>query len=493
MQYFSNIGLISSIGTIWLLVDWAIRIIALFVVPRNRKPTAGTAWLLLIFLAPIFGALLFAVLGSTKLPKSRRQAQKTIDKNIRTIVKNFQKNRDSNNILKAQAPDKYAQLAKLSESLGGMPVFSGNKVELIPEYGDVINSIVADINKAKQFIHLEYFIIALDDTTLPIFDALAGAVKRGVIVRVMYDSLSIIRYPNYKQVKKRLESDGVIVQPILAIKLPGKGYVRPDLRNHRKLVVIDGTIGYTGSQNLIQRNYHRKDEIYYDELVVRVKGPIALQLAAVFVSDWYSETGVQLSYKDSGNIPPKIESYGSSMAQILPSGPGYDDENNLKLFTGLIHSAQKKVTIVNPYFIPDDALTTAITSATKRGVEVTMINSEVMDQIMVGHAQRSFYEAHMKAGVKIHLYNAPILLHSKFMIIDDEIVTVGSSNMDIRSFSLNLEVTLICYDPKVVKEFNKLASQYLSKSTEVKLKKWLERSKSQNLLDNISRLTSALQ
>ena len=493
MQYFGSIGLIENIGIGWIIIDWVIRIAALFVVPRNRKPTAGMAWLMLIFLAPLFGLLLFLVLGSPKLPKSRRNAQKTLDKTIKSTVKIFQQKHDYKDMLKAQAPEKYLQLAKLAESLGGLPVFSGNKIKLIPEYDDVIASIVTDINNAKHFIHLEYFIIAMDETTLPIFDALAAAVKRGVIVRVMYDSLSIVRYPKHKEVRRRLVADGVTVTPMLPIRLPGKGYVRPDLRNHRKLVVIDGTTGYTGSQNLIKRNYHRKDDIYYDEMVVRVQGPIALQLAAVFISDWYSETGVILDYKDLGNRPLKPEGSGDSLAQILPSGPGYDDENNLKLFTSLIHQAQKKITIINPYFVPDDALTTAITSARRRGVEVTMINSEVMDQLMVGHAQRSFYEVLMKAGVKIHLYNAPILLHSKFMIVDDDIVTVGSSNMDIRSFFLDLEVTLICYDPKVVNDFNKIAKLYLSKSTEISLEEWLKRSNFQNLLDNVARLTSALQ
>lgn len=492
MFHFDGIGLVSYAGTLWLILDWTIRISALFIVPRNRKPTAGMAWLLLIFLAPFFGMLLFIILGNPKLPKSRRNAQKTLDGIIKKALKGFQKNHDDA-LLDAQVPTKYLPLARLSESLGGLPVFSGNQVEVLPEYNDVIKRIVKDIDAAQKFVHLEYFIIALDEVTMPIFDALARAVKRGLIVRVMYDSLSTKRYPKHKEMKQRLLDDGVHVQPMLALKLPGKGYVRPDLRNHRKLVVIDGEIGYTGSQNLVQRDYHRKDDIYYDEMVVRLKGPITLQLAAVFVSDWFSETGVLLDYQNPTNLPAKIKSYGSSLAQVLPSGPGYDDENNLKLFTALIHMAQKRIVIVNPYFVPDDALTNAITSAIHRGVEVIMINSEAMDQWMVGHAQRSFYETFLRAGVKIHLYKAPILLHSKFMTVDDEIATIGSSNLDLRSFFLDLEVTLISYDHQVVKDLQKVEKRYLAKSSEIKLSHWLKRSKMQNLMDNIARLTAALQ
>lgn len=292
---------------------------------------------------------------------------------------------------------------------------------------------------------------------------------------------------------KRLAADGVEVQAMLPLKMPGKGYVRPDLRNHRKLVVVDGQIGYTGSQNLVRRNYHRKDDIYYDELVVRVQGPIALQLSAVFISDWYAETGELLDYKDFGTTPTEIKSFGTSLAQLLPSGSGYDDENNLKLFTSLLYAAKQRITITNPYFVPDDALTTAITSAAKRGVSVTLINSEAMDQWMVGHAQRSFYEALLTAGVNIYLYKAPVLLHSKFITVDDDIATVGSSNMDIRSFLLNMEVTLVSYDPAVVKQLHSVEADYLSRSKKVSIAQWHKRPRRQRLLDNIARLTAALQ
>jgi cardiolipin synthase len=394
--------------------------------------------------------------------------------------------------MSANAPTKYLPLSKLSDSLSHFPVFAGNDVKLIDEYNDAIDSIIKDIKEAKHYIHIEYFIIALDEITAPIFDALAEAVNRGVIVRVMYDSFSTKKYPNFKQMLVRLKGDGVIVQAMLPLKI-GKGYVRPDLRNHRKLVVVDGKIGYTGSQNLIQRNYHRKDKIYYDEMVVRLKGPIALQLSAIFLTDWYSETGMLLYPKDMPEEITNIKSYGDSLAQILPSGPGYDDENNLKLFTTLIHLAQRRIVITNPYFVPDDALTTAITSAAKRGVEVVLINSEVMDQWMVGHAQRSFYEVLLKAGVKIYWYKQPVLLHSKFITVDGEVATIGSSNLDIRSFELDLEVTLICYDPSVVKSLMKIETKYLARSKEITLSEWRKRPRTQVFLDNIARLTAALQ
>ncbi len=400
--------------------------------------------------------------------------------------------KDKYNLLNVPAPKKYDSIAKLSQSLSHMGVFGGNKLDILPEYNEAIASIVKDINSAQYFVHLEYFIIALDEVTEPIFVALEEAVKRDVSVRVLYDSFSTKKYPNFKNMLKRLKAGGVLVQEMLPLRI-GKDYVRPDLRNHRKLVVIDGKIGYTGSQNLIQRNYHRKDSIYYDEMVVRLEGPTVLQLGAVFLTDWYSETGKIIDQVDAYQNVLQIKSYGDSLAQVLPSGPGYDDENNLKLFTSLIHLAKEKIVITNPYFVPDESLITAITSAAKRGVEVILINSEVMDQWMVGHAQRSFYEVLLRAGVKIYWYKPPILLHSKFITVDGEIATIGSSNLDIRSFELDLEVTLIAYDPGLVKKLEAIEDQYIERSKQLTLKSWLKRPRRKVLQDNIARLTSALQ
>ncbi len=147
-------------------------------------------------------------------------------------------------------------------------------------------------------------------------------------------------------------------------------FARPDLRNHRKIVVIDGRVGFTGSQNLINRNYFRKDKIYYDELVAQVSGPAAVELNAVFITDWYAESGVLLDRKIEPEMLENPPLAGEALCQVLPSGSGFEDENNLKLFTSLIHAARHKLVITNPYFVPDESLLVAITSAALRGVDV---------------------------------------------------------------------------------------------------------------------------
>lgn len=490
MPEFLNIA--GPVGAVWLVLDWVLRIVALFVVPRGRKPTAGMAWLLFIFFFPLLGFLVFLVLGSPKLPAHRRTAQKTLDKALQQVLAKL-KRHDSKKLLSAEAPTEYKTLAKLSQSLTGLPVFGGNNIEILPEYDDVAPRMVKDIDAAKTYVHVEFFIVAIDAYTQPVFDALARAVKRGVTARLLYDAFATHRYPNWKEMIKQLETSGVHVQAMLPFRMPGKGYTRPDLRNHRKLLIVDGRVGYTGSLNLIRRDYHRKDDIYYDELVARVDGPVALQMSAVFLTDWHAETGEILEYQDTKSISKLVTARGTSLAQILPSGPGYEDENNLKLFTSLMHQAHDTITIVNPYFVPDDALTNAITSAARRGVTVTLINSEAMDQWMVGHAQRSFYDVFLAAGVRVYLYNAPVLLHSKFMVIDGRIATIGSSNLDIRSFTLNMEVTLTCYDPKVARKLQLVAEDCLTRSHALHLHEWRKRPRRQQLGENLARLTSALQ
>ena len=227
-------------------------------------------------------------------------------------------------------------------------------------------------------------------------------------------------------------------------------------------------VGFVGSQNLIDRTYHKKKNLkkglYYTELVARVTGPVVRQFNALFITDWYSETDVLVMEKLPAETRGVPIATGDVLCQALPSGPGFPDDNNLKLYTQLIHAATHKLTIANPYFVPDDALLTAITSAAQRGVDVTLISSEIGDQFLVYNAQRSYYEQLLRAGVKIYLYQSPILLHSKHLSVDDDIAVIGSSNMDLRSFTLNLEVLLVCYDKSVVAAMQPIFAGYLARA-----------------------------
>lgn len=482
----------------WLVAAWfgfelLVRVAAFFIVPRNRKPSSSAAWLLLIMLFPTIGLLTFLLIGSPKLSRRRRSDQALMDTIIHQAVDAAAADKDLKQFVHFDVPERYQAFVNLNTTLSKMPAFSGNKVSLLPEYNDTLAHIAKDIDSAKDFVHIEFFIIAMDDETEEIFQAMERAAARGVKVRVLFDAVGARRYPNSKGMKKRLDIAGIEWQAMLPVHLPGKRYERPDLRNHRKIVVIDGDTGYTGSLNIIRRNYHRRDKLYYDELMARVEGPVVNQLQGVFITDWYAESGELLNRELTPEFKLKLKKAGDVLAQVLPSGPGFEFENNLKLFNSLIYAARKRVVITNPYFVPDESLMAAIVTAAQRGVEVLLLNSDIMDQKMVGHAQRSFYEELLRAGVQVYWYPWPKLLHSKHITIDDDISVIGSSNFDIRSFELNLEVSMIVYDKGVTRALQKIEDVYIGRSKQITLEAWRTRPLHSRLLDNLARLTSALQ
>jgi cardiolipin synthase len=283
---------------------------------------------------------------------------------------------------------------------------------------------------------------------------------------------------------------------MLPVRVLDNEWSRFDLRNHRKIVVVDGAVGFTGSQNLINAHYNKAKTIKkgysYDELMVRVSGPIVLELEAIFAADWYSETEVVLTREDFAELRTEPEVTGAVTAQVLPSGPGQELESNWLLFTALIYHATTKLVIATPYFVPNTVLRTALTTAARRGVDVQLIVSGAADQFLVSRAQRANYEELLDAGVTIYLYKPPAILHAKTMSVDEHIAVLGSSNMDIRSFELNLEISLVVYDRQVVAALRELEQCYIQRSELLSREEWARRPFGQKLMQNITRLASEL-
>ena len=473
------------VGVALYLLDLTIKVIALGVIPKNRRPSSGMAWLLLIMIIPFLGFVIFLVLGRTKLERRRFEQQAEINATVAgrtadvpTLESGF------------PGPAYVESVATLNRNLGAQPATPGNRVDLFPGYADSIAAMTAEVEKAVTWVHVEFYITAWDDVTGPFYEALVRAVERGVKVRLLFDHLGSKGIAGYKEFTARLDTTGIEWHPMLPIA-PLKR--RPDLRNHRKILVIDGAVAFTGSQNLIEPGYNKpknhKLGREWVELVARVEGPVVSALNLLFATDWYSETGVKLA-EELGTASPSI---GEIEGQVIPSGPGFVTENNLRAFTTLLYSAQSRLSITSPYFVPDESLLYAITTAAQRGVEVELFVSEAGDQFMVYHAQRSYYEALLRAGVRIYMYPAPAILHSKFFSVDDDVAVIGSSNMDMRSFGLNYEVSLMLLGPEVVAEMRKVEDTYRAMAKELLLEDWLARSKGSAYWDNVMRLTAALQ
>ncbi len=475
-----------------LLVVLAIDVTAIIVIPRNRKPTAAMAWLLAILLVPILGILLFLLIGSMRLPQSRRSEQARIDGIIRSRARHAHLDADP-----VAWPRWFQRVVEQNERLTSLPALEGNYATVTGDYDGSIEMMTEEVGRARDFVHVEFFIVSWDDATRGFFAAMEAAVARGVTVRLLADYVASRRVTRSSETFAELDRIGVRWAWMLPVQpLKGK-YQRPDLRNHRKLVVVDGRVAFVGSQNLIDRSYDSpkniKRGLMWQELMARVEGPVVAEVNTVFLSDWLIETGEQLDVElRPATDVPMVQTPESVVCQLIPSGPAYRTENNLRLFLSLIHGATEQVILTSPYFVPDEAMVYAITTACQRGLDVQLFVSEIGDQGMVFHAQRSYYETLLEAGVRIFLYPAPYILHAKHFSIDDDIAVIGSSNMDIRSFSLNMEMMMMVRGRSFVEQIRSIEQGYRDAGRELTLDEWRREPPGATFLDGVARLASAL-
>ncbi|WP_239021675.1 cardiolipin synthase [Nocardioides jishulii] len=490
---YSDASLVAAVaGAVVVAISISMRVAALGIIPGNRRPSTGMAWLLLVLLNPMVGFIGFLFFGSNQVGRKRHRRLEEITARIREGTRDLPPPASVGSFSPA-----VRSAVTLNRTLGALPLHDDNDVLLLPDYGAAIGTMTQAVREARETVHVEFYIMALDEVTRPFLDALVEATERGVTVRLLFDHLGSRRIPGYRGLLSYLRSSRIHWRPMLPIKPLRGAFRRPDLRNHRKLLVVDGEIGFTGSLNLTEPGYnkprnHRLGREWV-ELMVRVEGPIVASLEVVFAGDWWLETDEELQvvgHRPTGRAP---ESLHQVPCHLVPSGPGYPSENNLRLFTTLIYAAQHRLSITSPYFVPDESLLYAVTTAAQRGVEVELFVSEQSDQFMVGHAQASYYRALLEAGVRIHRYPAPYVLHAKHFTVDEEVAVVGSSNMDQRSFSLNYELSLMMVHPGVVAAVREVEDTYRALSKELTLDEWDRRSVGAKYVDNVMRLTSALQ
>jgi cardiolipin synthase len=415
--------------------------VMLIYVPQKRSATASRTWLLFIFLLPWPGLILYWLFGRIYLPARRIRMQERASRFIREAQAQIGPR-------VAVAPELSPTLRRIPEvatQLGDFETLAGNRVELLTDYTATLKRIIADIDSAERHVHLLFYIFLADESGRSVGEALIRAAERGVQCRVLMDAVGSRQ--GLQRLGPHLRSKGVEVLEMLPVGLFRRNAARFDLRNHRKIVVIDGHIGYTGSQNIANPDFVKG--FPNEELMARVNGPVVAQLQAMFLADHYFETGVVL---DSRDFFPEPVEVGKSPCQVVPSGPGYQRENGRELIIAMLYSARERIVITTPYFVPDEPFLHAICAARlRREVEVHLVLSMHANQMITQFAQRSHYDDLLQAGVEIHLYR-PHFLHAKHLTIDEEVALIGSTNMDIRSFALNAEANLVIYDPSVVQE-----------------------------------------
>ena len=462
---------------LYLCSEWVIRLTMLLYVPQRRSASAARTWLLFIFLLPWPGLVIYALVGRIRVPAFRR----TLQEQAAEQIKKAQAQIGAQIVAKTELPLQLQIIPQQAKRLGMFEPFDGNAFEFLRDYEGSINRLIQDIDSAGKQVHLLTYIYRTDRIGRRMTDAIKRAAQRGVVCRLLLDAVG--SRVALKQFGPELREAGAEVRSMLPVGLFRRKGERFDLRNHRKITVIDGTIGYVGSQNIADPNFVKKYP--NEELVARVTGPVVSQLQATFLGDHYLETEQVL---DREELFPDLKPTGNSAAQLLPSGPGYGQENGRELIISMLYEARRRVVITTPYFIPDEPFLNAICAAGRReNVRVHLVVSKHANQLISQLAQRSYYDDLLEAGIRLHLYR-PHFLHAKLLTIDDDLALIGSTNMDIRSFALNAEINVLIYDRQLVERLKEVQDDYFKNSDELTLADWQKRSVLQRVVQNTARL-----
>jgi len=441
---------------VWLAV------LARAVLRPHREPASRIAWIAVIAALPGLGMLLYLLLGETNIGRKRVARARAV---LRSLPPALPASFGTDPRNQPSFSDRHMPLFRLGESVNGFRPVGGNCAELMADSNSGIDAMVADMDAATDHIHLIFYIWLEDNNGLKVVEALKRAAARGVACRAMADGLgsrAMIRSRHWKD----MSAAGVHVAVALPITNP---LLRPfqgriDLRNHRKIVVIDDWITYCGSQNCADPEIRVKPKFApWVDLLVRFEGPIARQNQHVFMGDWMTDVNEDARQILEAPIAPGRSGFP---AQVIATGPTVRNSAMPEVFTSLMHAARKKLLITTPYFVPNESMQAALCAAARRGVDTTIIFPARNDSWQVAAASRSYYYELVAAGVRIHEY-AGGLLHTKTMTVDDDIALIGSANMDRRSFDLNYENNILFCDPELTSAVRGRQEQYLASSNPV--------------------------
>lgn len=445
------------------------------VVSENKNPIRAISWTLALLFLPVIGVVFYLFFGRSLKGKtlvSRKVRRKLLNK-TRTSQRNFEC---------SDLSDSQIQKIKLAHNVCHAHLDSGNSVEIFTDGNAKFSRLEEDIVNAKSFIFIQYYIYNDDNLGNKLLSLLSEKVKEGVEVRVLYDHVGSFSTPN--SFFKRMRQLGVDAHPFFRVTFR-KLANRINWRNHRKIAVIDGKIGYIGGMNVADRYVNQgADGRLWRDTHLRVQGPILESMLYSFSMDWNflrPDDEVQIpvlsEYEKAGNIP----------MQLVTSGPT-DRWNNVVLcFQNAIASAKKRVYIQTPYFLPTDALLKALQGAALSGVDVRIMIPEQTDSKMLGYGSRSYIDDCLKAGIKIYLY-LPGMLHAKTMIVDDDFVSTGSVNFDFRSFENNFEANLMIYSEEFNRRMRDIFFCDLEFCNKITKSDWKRRPKFNKVIEALVRL-----
>lgn len=424
----------------------------------HREPASRIAWVVVILAVPVVGILAYIFLGETNIGRSRVNRIRTFLARLSDVFAAEAVAFD----MHGDVPQTYKHLFHAGKHVNGFEPVGGNHATLLQDSNATIDSMVADIDAAQDHVHLLFYIWLEDKNGCKVVEALKRAAARGVTCRAMADGLGSRSMIDSKRWSAMHEA-GVK----LAVALP-IGHLllrtlkgRIDLRNHRKIVVIDNRITYCGSQNCADPEFRVKAKYApWVDIMIRFNGPITRQNQYLFASDWGAETGEDISDLLRQPLPPAQDGL---TAQVIGTGPTIQYAAMPEIFESLMYAARHELFITTPYYIPDESIQAGLCACARRGVATTIIFPARNDSWIAGAASRSYYADLLAAGVKIFEY-AGGLLHAKTLTIDAKVTLIGSANMDRRSFELNYENNILLYDSALTAHVRQRQQSYLDRS-----------------------------
>lgn len=480
-------------GIVYYLQLLATAAVVINLIFAGERPTKTMAWMLVVFMIPIGGIVLYAMFGINRR-KYKFSKIKEVErvKNYLSRVDGFYTSNLRAQAVVPEAEDIHHKLINLIAESSQFYPYPGNKVTLLRNGPATFDAIFSALEKAEEFIHIQYYIIEEGELAEGFLELLSQKAEAGVEVRMLYDGVG--SHGLSKKFLKKLEDKGVKCScflPIANMRLTST----LNYRNHRKIVVVDGKIGFTGGINISDKYIKAEDDLgIWHDMHLQMEGPVVNSLNAVFTTDWHfaknkgdSEDEDLLERK----YFPQVDDMGDSVVQIVASGPDSDFPAILKQYTTMTNQADRYVYIANSYVVPNEAMLNALQAAALSGVDVRILVPVKSDSMIVKWGVRAYFEDMLCAGIRIYLY-PDNFLHSKIIVVDDNIASVGTANFDIRSFEQNFEVNAVVYDEQIAKQLRDQIMDDMSISQELELEEFMKRPWTDKFREGLAKLFSPI-
>ncbi|QED50054.1 cardiolipin synthase [Cytobacillus dafuensis] len=471
------------LGFFSILMSLSVIFIGFVIFLENRHPAQTLTWIVVLGSLPLVGFIFYLLFGRNYRKEKMYRRKYFLDKQAFLRVEG--EIDPSNEEKISQMADHQRKLFYLAQNLGNSPISFATQTKVLTNGDETFQQILEALKKASHHIHLEYYIVRHDEIGQEIKDILIQKAKEGVKVRFLYDAVGSFQLS--KNFIVELRQAGVEIVPFGPVRLPFLSS-KINFRNHRKIIVIDGSVGFVGGLN-IGDEYLGRDESFgfWRDTHMEMKGEAVRTLQLIFLQDWYYMTDQNILTADY--LSPDLEENNHGGVQLIAGGPDTEWSVIKNIFFSMITSAQKSVWIASPYFIPDEDIFSALKIAALSGIDVKLLMPQRPDKKIVFYASRSYFPEMLEAGVKIYEYEKGFM-HSKIIIVDEELASIGTSNMDMRSFHLNFEVNAFLYRTRSTQ---KLVHEYmndLQNSKQIDLEHFKERHIGYRIIESTSRLFS---